>query len=86
MHIALSMSSLIVYLSYMNTMMHMDKEMNYIYIQWEQKWHEQEEAAFFFFFCNNSRLDIVTKSGYNDNRIEIMIHDVVTGGKYGNFI
>ena len=37
-------------------------------------------------FCNNSRLDIVTKSGYNDNRIEIMIHDVVTGGKYENFI
>ena len=43
-------------------------------------------CLFLFFFCNNSRLDIVTKSGYNDNRIEIMIHDVVTGGKYGNFI
>lgn len=43
----------------------------------------QEKAAF---FCNNSRLDIVTKSGYNDNRIEIMIYDVVTGGEYGNFI
>ena len=43
----------------------------------------QEKAAF---FCNNSRLDIVTKSWYNDNRIEIMIYDVVTGGEYGNFI
>ncbi|MCG4533383.1 hypothetical protein [Mediterraneibacter faecis] len=25
-------------------------------------------------------------SGHNDNRIEIMIYDVVTGGEYGNFI
>lgn len=33
-----------------------------------------------------SRLDIAEKSEYNDNRIENLIHDIVTGGKYGSFI
>lgn len=37
-------------------------------------------------FAYNSRLDISEKSGHSDNRTEMLIHDVVTGGKYGNFI
>lgn len=39
-----------------------------------------------FSIAYNSGLDISEKSGYNDNRTENLIHDVVTGGKYGNFI
>lgn len=39
-----------------------------------------------FSIAYNSGLDISEKSGYNDNRIENSIHDVVTGGKCGNFI